>query len=84
MKIVDKLLNKISIDKVLHFLVGALLVSIGSMINEIAMFISMCLLYIMSIIKESVDEKFDVKDLMYSLYGGVNMIILYYLIQIFI
>lgn len=83
MKLVDNILTKFGVDKVLHFLVGAVVTAIGAMIDEVAMFVFAVLLFIASVAKEGIDNTFDFKDVIFSLYGGVTIIGLYYLIHIF-
>lgn len=39
MKLIDNILKKFGVDKILHFLVGALATAIGAMIDEVAMFV---------------------------------------------
>lgn len=84
MKLIDNILKKFGVDKILHFLVGALTTAIGAMIDEVAMFVFAVLLFIVSVAKEGIDNTFDFKDVIFSLYGGVTIIGLYYLIHIFI
>ena len=76
-KIAD-ILNKIGIDKVLHFLVFAWLVSVGltySFTMGIYFFLGMTIL---SIVKEMVvDKKFDWLDLIAGLVGGIASFALY-------
>lgn len=84
MKLIDNIITKFGIDKVLHFLVGALVTSIGAMIDKVAMFVFTVILFIISIAKEGVDRTFDFRDILFALYGGVMIIVLYYLIHIFI
>lgn len=76
-KIADAL-NKIGIDKVLHFLLFAWIVSVGltySFTMGIYFFLGMTVL---SILKELIiDKKFDWLDLIASICGGIASFALY-------
>lgn len=69
MKIVDKIIGKIGVDKVLHFLVGALVTAYGSMVSDACMWVAVVLVVVLSIVKEVLDEKYDIKDIIAGCLG---------------
>jgi hypothetical protein len=71
MKLVNDFLSKIGTDKVLHFLVGALMVSYSSMISSVFMWLSLLFLLIISIVKETLDDEFSYKDIVAAMIGGI-------------
>lgn len=79
MKIVDKLLSKIGVDKLLHFLVGALATALASMISESNMYATAIVVIVLSIGKEGLDEKFDLWDIIAGCVGCVMSIVVFYL-----
>ena len=79
MKIVDKLLSKIGVDKLLHFLVGALLTAWASMVNDVCMWVTTVLVVIASLCKEALDDKFDIWDIIAGCVGCVVSIVVFYL-----
>jgi hypothetical protein len=79
MKIVDKLIGKIGNDKALHFLVGALLTSYASMVNDVCMWVTTVLVVIASLCKEGLDDKYDTKDIIAGCIGAATSIAVYYL-----
>lgn len=81
MKIVDKLISKIGTDKVLHFLVGALLTAWASMVNEVCMWVIAVLVVIASLCKEGLDEKYDIKDIIAGCLGCVVSVGVKYLMS---
>lgn len=78
MKIVDKLLSKIGVDKLLHFLVGALATALASMKGESHMYATAIVVLVLSIGKEGLDEKFDIWDIIAGCIGCVVSIFFYY------
>lgn len=79
MKIVNKILSKIGTDKALHFLVGALLTAWASMVNDVCMWVTTVLVVIASLCKESLDDKFDIWDIIAGCVGAATSIVVYYL-----
>ena len=69
MKIVDKIVNKIGTDKLLHFLVTGWAVAEWNLPG-------FAVVILLGIIKECLDDKFDLKDLQWSLYGGLLAMLL--------
>ena len=67
----NKLIKKIGIDKILHFLVGGWV---------FAIFGSLLLVALVGILKEMFDEKqyggFDLIDFLYTIAGGVVMLLI--------
>lgn len=78
MKIVDKFIGKIGVDKVLHFLVGALVTSYGSMVSDACMWTAVVLVVILSIAKEVLDEKVEWMDIVAGCLGCVVSVVFYY------
>lgn len=81
MKIVDDIVNKIGVDRLLHFLIGALATSILSPLGLLCTIIMGCLITLLNLFKEKYfDTKFDWIDLKWCAYGAlititVNVII---------
>jgi hypothetical protein len=71
MKIVDKIIGKIGVDKVLHFLVGALVTSYGSMVGDACMWVAVVLVVVCSIAKEVLDDKVEWMDIVAGCLGCV-------------
>ena len=69
MKIIDKIVNKIGTDKLLHFLVTGWAVAEWHLPG-------FAVVILLGIIKECLDDKFDLKDLQWSLYGGLLAMLL--------
>lgn len=78
MKIIDKLISKIGTDKLLHFLVGALLTAWASMVNDVCMWVTAVLVVIASLCKEGLDEKYDIKDIIAGCLGCGVSVAFYY------
>lgn len=78
MKIVNKLLSKIGTDKALHFLVGALTTAYASMVGDACMWTAVVLVFILSIAKEALDEKYDIDDIVAGCLGCVASVLFYY------
>jgi uncharacterized membrane protein YccC len=79
MKIVNKLLSKIGVDKLLHFLIGALATALASMTGESHMYATAIVVLCLSIGKEVLDEKFDIWDIIAGCVGCVVSIVMFYL-----
>lgn len=79
MKIVDKLLSRIGTAKALHFLVGALATALASMKGESYMYAIAISVFVLSIGKEALDEKFDTWDIIAGCIGCVVSIVVFYL-----
>lgn len=78
MKIVDKIIGKIGVDKVLHFLVGALVTSYGSMVSDACMWVAVVLVVVCSIAKEVMDDKVEWMDIVAGCLGcGVSVVFHY-------
>lgn len=78
MKIVDKIIGKIGVDKVLHFLVGALVTSYGSMVGDACMWVAVVLVVVCSIAKEVLDEKVEWMDIVAGCLGCGVSVAFYY------
>lgn len=71
MEIVDKILKRVGTDKILHALVGALIVAwSGIFINILGGIIGWVITLILSVIKEYLDIKFDLVDILYAMIGA--------------
>jgi len=83
MKIVNKIIGKVGVDKVLHFAFGGW---IGAKFNEtgivLAAVIGILFVGFVSIIKERLDSKFDWKDIAAAMLGGLLELVSWYLITI--
>lgn len=79
MKFTNSLLEKYGIDKVLHFICGAWITLIPSVLGPLAVLIAFFLMLLASMIKESfLDEKFDFYDIVASFCGGVVSMIFFF------
>lgn len=83
MKIVNRIIDKIGVDKMLHFAFGGWITAkfCESGILLLAV-IGILLVGIASIIKERLDEKFDWKDIAAAMLGGLPELVSWYLITI--
>ena len=77
MKFIDKLVGKFGTDKILHFLGGGWIVSMFSPLGWVGVIIGVCLMLILSFVKEKwLDNFFEWKDIIAaSLGGGVSILI---------
>lgn len=70
MSFINKIVNKIGEDKVLHFLVGALITALQSPIGWIGVLIGAVLVLGLSVLKEyTLDEKPDIWDIVAAACG---------------
>lgn len=77
-------IEKVGVDKLLHFLVAAWLTSAASVISMFAMFITILFVIVVSVVKEVIDDHFDCRDIGAALLGsGVSVIIYLILTSIF-
>lgn len=79
----DNLINKLGVDKILHFVCGAViafavnvLVIVQEPVMDIAGYFTMTVIgvlisIIVGVMKEIIDSKFDIKDLVATGLGGV-------------
>lgn len=83
MKIVNKIIDRFGVDKVLHFAFGGW---IGAKFNEtgivLAAVIGILFVGFVSIIKERLDSKFDWKDIAAAILGAVLEFVSWYIIKI--
>ena len=83
MKIVNRIIDKFLVDKVLHFAFGGW---IGAKFNEtgivLAAVIGILFVGFVSIIKERLDSKFDWKDIAAAMLGAVLEFVSWYIIKI--
>lgn len=83
MKFVDKIFEKVGVDKVLHFVVGGWITAkfceSGSFIAAV---IGILFVGFVSIIKERLDSKFDWKDIAAAILGAVLEFVSWYLIKL--
>lgn len=78
MKIVDKLIEKVGWDKMVHFLVGALMTSWASMIGVWAMIISVVFVGAVSYLKERLDDSFCKEDIIAGMLGSVTSCMVFF------
>lgn len=77
MKLIDKIINKMGNDKVMHFLLGGWLVSLGIPYGIIITIIMFIFMIGISYIKEKyLDASFDKKDIYAAILGGIISILL--------
>jgi hypothetical protein len=83
MKIVNRIIDKIGVDKMLHFAFGGWITAkfCESGILLLAV-IGILFCGIVSITKERLDEKFDWKDIAAAMLGGLLELVSWYLIKI--
>lgn len=78
MELTNKLIEKVGVDKLLHFLVTAWLVAEAKVYGIVTTIIVFLLIVILGIIKEKkLDLNSDYSDLKWSIYGGLVSICLY-------
>lgn len=78
----EKFLNKIGIDKFLHFLVLALLTSWASFISTNCMWIMLILSPFIGLVKELLDNKIEWKDIIAGIVGSIASVVVYWIIQL--
>lgn len=77
MKILNMIIDKIGTDKVMHFLLGGWLVSLGVIYGIITTIIMFAFMIGISYVKEKyLDDAFDKKDIYAAIAGGIISIIL--------
>ena len=85
MKIINYINEKIGSDKIMHFLGGGWIVSIGSPFGWWGILIAFIVMLLLSVIKEKfLDEFFDVKDIIAACAGSGVSAILYLIITLII
>ena len=77
MKIVDKFLNKVGADKVLHFTIAALITAWGGNFGDLGLIIGAIGITALSYLKERLDEEFCTQDIFYSMGGAIASVIVY-------
>lgn len=78
MELTNKLIEKVGVDKLLHFLVTAWLVAETKVYGVVTTIIVFLLIVILGIIKEKkLDLNPDYSDLKWSIYGGLVSMCLY-------
>ena len=83
MKIVNNILDKIGVDKMLHFAFGGWITAKFCESGIIlAAVIGILFVGIVSIIKERLDGKFDWKDIAAAMLGGLLELVSWYIITI--
>ena len=83
MKIVNRIIDKIGVDKMLHFAFGGWITAKFCESGIIlAAVIGILFVGIVSIIKERLDGKFDWKDIAAAMLGGLLELVSWYLITI--
>ena len=83
MKIVNRIIDKIGVDKMLHFAFGGWITAKFCETGIIlAAVIGILFVGIVSIVKERLDEKFDWKDIAAAMLGGLLELVTWYIITI--
>lgn len=78
MKKLNNLINKLGIDKVLHYLVGALAIALAQPYGWIIMGIVFIVFLILSIYKEyKLDNEVDLIDVIFYIGGGITSAVIY-------
>lgn len=76
----NNLIVRIGVDKLLHFLFFAWVVAEAKQFGDVAMWAAYWLMAVLSIAKEIwLDNKGDMKDVLYGAAGGIVSVIMYYL-----
>ena len=85
MKLTNWFVEKFGTDKMLHFLGGALMVSVPSPFGWWGILVGFIMMLGLSFIKEQCfDSTFDKRDIIAATLGGIVSIILYVIIRLFI
>ena len=85
MKFIDNIINKVGVDKVLHFFGGGWTVAMFSPIGWLGILIGFALMLVISVIKEKFfDTKFDIKDIIAACIGGGISVIVYLLLTLLV
>lgn len=72
MKILNNIIDKVGSDKVMHFLLGGWLVSMGVAYGIIGTIIMFLFMIGISYLKEKkLDDTFDIKDIYAAVIGGI-------------
>lgn len=78
MELTNKLIERVGVDKLLHFLVTAWIVAEAKCIGWVPMLIAFVILVSLGIYKEKkLDICTDYVDLKWSIYGGLFSVFLY-------
>lgn len=77
MKIIDRFLQKVGADKVLHFTIAALITAWSGNFGDLGLIIGALGVTAISYIKERFDEEFCIQDIFYSMGGAIMSIIVY-------
>lgn len=80
MKFIDKLLEMVGIDKFLHFIIGYACTMTVSSLGIIPMLSVFIVVFVISIVKELLDTKFDWVDVLSGMIGSSTSILIYLLI----
>lgn len=76
MEIVNKLLEKVGIDRILHFLVGCWIAAIGMVFGWSGVGFAALITLIISVFKEQMDDYFDWIDILAAMIGvGVSSLV---------
>ena len=79
MKLIDNLRAVTGDDKLLHFLVAALVTSFGLVFNMTVGILAFCLVLALSVVKELLwDDFFNWKDLVAGVLGGIATLLFYF------
>lgn len=79
MKLTDNIREKVGDDKLLHFLLFALIVAFGFLCSGRIGLLAFYLMLTLSIAKECLDDFFNWKDLLAGVLGGMTTLIVYFI-----
>lgn len=82
MKIINNFLVKVGTDKVLHFLVLALLTAYATILGVEYMWGMMILSPFVGVFKELFDSRFSGKDIIAGILGSIFTVAMYWILQL--
>lgn len=82
MKFLNNFINKVGYDKLLHFLVLALITAYAAILGPEYMWIMMILSPVVGVFKEVFDSKFDFKDILAGVIGSIFSVAMYWILQL--
>lgn len=82
MKFLNTFINKVGYDKLLHFLVQALITAYAAILGSEYMWGIMILSPVIGCLKELFDSKFDFKDVLFGIIGSVFSVTMYWILQL--
>ncbi len=83
MKLIDKIILAMGHDKVIHLLVGALITMFFGVFGIVPALVGWVVTLILSVVKEYLDDRTDMKDVIYSMAGATGAVMLLLCIGVF-